>query len=178
MEGEELCDVCPEYHAQRRPPTLDFRLPPPAIETVGQGSGDKDQAGDDAAVEIMTFTGPTEVLRQDAVCDRELSQYEKDLETMMGCCLYCRVEGKPFEHSATTCARRHDWIRAKTKALRECQGKNKEWMDRFAVCWKCYQPQEICRAADPEYEEVTACQFPDMVIPLCFGAFNRPGRTQ
>ncbi|KAF9767808.1 hypothetical protein IL306_014962 [Fusarium sp. DS 682] len=178
MEGEELCDVCPEYHAQRRPPTLDFRLPPPAIETGGQGSGDKDQAGDHAAVEIMTFIGPAEVLRQDAVCDRELSQYEKDLETMMGCCLYCRVEGKPFEHSATTCARRHDWIRAKTKALRECQGKNKEWMDRFAVCWKCYQPQEICRAADPEYEEVTACQFPDMVIPLCFGAFSRPGRTQ
>ncbi|KAJ0125645.1 hypothetical protein HZ326_31250 [Fusarium oxysporum f. sp. albedinis] len=51
-------------------------------------------------------------------------------------------------------------------------------MDRFAVCWKCYQPQEICRAADPEYGEVTACQFPDMVIPLCFGAFSRAGRTQ
>jgi hypothetical protein len=126
MEGEELCDVCPEYHAQRRPPILDFRLPPAATETVGQGSGDKDQPGNNAAVEIMTFTGPTEVLCQDAVCDRELSQYEKNLETIMGCCLYCRVEGKPFKHSATTYTRRHDWIRAKTKALRECQGKNKE----------------------------------------------------
>jgi hypothetical protein len=39
------------------------------------------------------------------------------------------------------------------------------------------QPQEICRVADPEVEEETECRFPDMIIPLCCGAFLRPGRT-
>jgi hypothetical protein len=114
----------------------------------------------------MIFTGPTEVIRQAQVCDEELSRYERDLETMKGCCLYCRVEGKSFEHVVTACARRFNWIRAKQKALRDCQSKKKEWMDPHAVCWKCYQPQEIWRAADLEYEGDKSCQYPDMVMPL------------
>ncbi|KAL5611084.1 hypothetical protein FOBRF1_007201 [Fusarium oxysporum] len=145
-------------------------------ETEAGQDGDNGSA--DLAVSEMIFTGPAEVLRQDQVRDEELSRYERDLETMKGCCLYCRVEGKSFEHTVTACARRFDWIRAKQKALRDCQSKKKEWMDRHAVCWKCYQPQEICRAADPEYEGDNSCQYPDMVMPLCFGAFSRPGRTK
>jgi hypothetical protein len=99
----------------------------------------------------MTFTGPAEVLRHVEVCDGELSRYERDLETMRSCCLYCRVERKPFQHTAAACARRFDWIQAKTKALQDCKKRGREWMDRFTVCWTCFQPQEICRAADPEY---------------------------
>ncbi|KAF4335798.1 tlh3 [Fusarium beomiforme] len=177
MEGDELCSVCPEHHAQCRPPTLEFHLPRPVRDETEAGQ-DRDNGSGDVAVSEMIFTGPTEVIRQDRVRNEELSRYERDLETMKGCCLYCRVEGKSFEHTVTACARRFDWIRAKQKALRDCQSKKKEWMDRHAVCWKCYQPQEICRAADPEYEGDNSCQYPDMVMPLCFGAFSRPGRTQ
>ncbi|RKK44596.1 hypothetical protein BFJ69_g18316, partial [Fusarium oxysporum] len=177
MEGDELCSVCPEHHAQCRPPTLEFHLPRPLRDET-EGGQDGDNGSADLAVSEMIFTGPAEVLRQDQVRDEELSRYERDLETMKGCCLYCRVEGKSFEHTATACARRFDWIRAKQKALRDCQSKKKEWMDRHAVCWKCYQPQEICRAADPEYEGDNSCEYPDMVMPLCFGAFSRPGRTK
>ncbi|PNP50722.1 hypothetical protein FNYG_15934 [Fusarium nygamai] len=178
MEGDELCSVCPTHHAQCRPPTLEYRLPaPPPDETAAAGQ-DRDNGGASRAVYEMIFTGPAEVLRQAQVRDEELNQYERDLETMKGCCLYCRVEGKSFEHVAAACARRFDWIRAKKKALHDCQSKEKEWMDPHAVCWKCYQPQEICRAADPEYEGDKSCQYPDMVMPLCFGAFSRPGRTQ
>ncbi|KAK2666817.1 Helicase, C-terminal [Fusarium oxysporum f. sp. vasinfectum] len=177
MEGDELCSVCPEHHAQCRPPTLEFYLPRPLRDETEAGQ-DGDNGSADLTVSEMIFTGPAEVLRQDQVRDEELSRYERDLETMKGCCLYCRVEGKSFEHTVTACARRFDWIRAKQKALRDCQSKKKEWMDRHAVCWKCYQPQEICRAADPEYEGDNSCQYPDMVMPLCFGAFSRPGRTK
>ena len=97
---------------------------------------------------------------------------------MLGCCVYCRVEGKPFEHTVTTCARRHHWSKAKQKALRDCQSRNRDWLERYVVCWNCYQPQEICRAADPDYNRDRSCRFPDIVIPLCFGAFSRPGRTK
>lgn len=175
MEGDELCGVCPEHHIERRPPSLKFSLPGP---TNGSGQGGDDSTEASPGAGEMVFTGPNEVLRQARVYDEELSQYERDLEIMVGCCLYCRVEGKPFEHAAAACARRHNWIRAKQKALRECQGKGKEWMDRYAVCWICYQPQGICRAADPEYDGDGSCRFPDMVMPLCFGAFGRPGRTK
>ncbi|RBA14537.1 hypothetical protein FPRO05_03329 [Fusarium proliferatum] len=177
MEGDERCSVCPEHHAQCRPPTLEFHLPRPLRDETEAGQGG-DNGSADLTVSEMIFTGPAEVLHQDQVRDKELSRYERDLEIMKGCCLYCRVEGKSFEHTVTACARRFDWIRAKQKALRDCQSKKKEWMDRHAVCWKCYQPQEICRAADPEYEGDNSCQYPDMVMPLCFGAFSRPGRTK
>ncbi|RGP78560.1 telomere-associated recq-like helicase [Fusarium longipes] len=152
MEGDQLCGVCPVPHTERRPATLKFRLPLPPPVTAGQDRDDVDRSAGPIASEIMTFTGPAEVLRQAEACDEELGRYEKDLETMRGCCLYCRAEGKPFEHTATACARRFNWIRAKEKALRDCQSKQREWMDRYTVCWKCYQPQEICRSADPEYE--------------------------
>jgi hypothetical protein len=42
------------------------------------------------------------------------------------------------------------------------------------ACWNCYQPQDICRAADPEHEE-TECRFPDMVMPLCYGVYKQVG---
>jgi hypothetical protein len=51
---------------------------------------------------------------------------------------------------------------------------DKEWIQRYVACWNCYQPQDVCQAADPEHEEVE-CQFPDMVMPLCYGVYNRPG---
>ncbi|KAH6985535.1 hypothetical protein EDB80DRAFT_511797, partial [Ilyonectria destructans] len=150
MEDDELCGVCPEYHRERRPPGLQFHLP----KLIRSSSAEPEEDGDAEArpsASEMVFTGPREVLRQAQVCDEELSRYESDLQTMLGCCLYCRVEGKPFEHAVTTCARRHHWIKAKQKALRDCQSRDRDWLERYVVCWNCYQPQEICRAADPDY---------------------------
>jgi hypothetical protein len=42
------------------------------------------------------------------------------------------------------------------------------------ACWNYYQPQDICRAADPEHKK-TECRFPDMVMPLCYGVYKRAG---
>ncbi|KAK3935784.1 hypothetical protein QBC46DRAFT_367343 [Diplogelasinospora grovesii] len=150
MEGDELCGVCPALHAEARPGDLEFRFPQKEEE------------------EEMIFTGPEEVLRQDQIHDEALSRYERDLETMTGCCLYCRVEGRPFEHKPMACSRRTHWIQAKKEALRTRRKEGKDWMKRYLVCWKCYQPQEICHK----------CRFPDMVMPLCYGAFCRPDRTR
>ena len=85
MPGEEVCEVCREPHQEARPPNVKFGL-------ARQGR--------------MSFTGPDKVLRQDHVRDQVLDGYEKDLEIMLGSCLYCRVMGRRFLHAPDTCSRR------------------------------------------------------------------------
>jgi len=122
----------------------------------------------------MVFTGPEEVLRQDYVRDQVLDSYERDLQTLAGSCLYCRVEGRSFEHAARKCSRRFHWIQAKNEAHQTRKREGKDWIERYVACWHCYQPQDICRVADPEHEE-TECRYPNMVMPLCYGVWQRPG---
>jgi hypothetical protein len=54
----------------------------------------------------MVFTRPEEVLRQDYARDQVLDSYKRDLQTMVGSCLYYRVEGHRFKHVAGKCSRR------------------------------------------------------------------------
>lgn len=154
MEGEECCQVCGQPHKDQRPQGIHFCL---------------------ASESEVQYTGPAEVLRQDYLCDRVMDRYEKDLEIMVGSCLYCRIGGRKFDHEVSTCQRRFHWINAKTQAYQTRKRENKEWIRRYLACWKCYQPQEICRVADTEHKE-SKCRFPDMVMPLCYGVFFRPGR--
>ena len=153
MAGEEACQVCGEPHTEARPRDLTFALERPAG---------------------MVFTGPEEVLRQDYTRDQVLDSYERDLQIMVGSCLYCRVEGRSFEHAARKCSRRFYWINAKNEAYLARKGEGKDWIERYVACWNCYQPQDICRAADPEHEE-TECRFPDMVMPICYGVYKQVG---
>jgi hypothetical protein len=153
MVGEEVCQVCREPHAEARPLDLKFEL---------------------AVTRGIQFTGPDEVLRQDHVQDRVLDSYERDLEVMLGSCLYCRILSRKFDHAPGACSRRFHWIHAKNEAYQTRKREEKEWIQRYVACWNCYQPQDLCRAADPEHEE-TECRFPDMVMPLCYGVYRRPG---
>jgi hypothetical protein len=153
MLGEEVCQVCQEPHKEARPPDLQFALP---------------------ALGGMAFTGPEEVLRQDHTRDEALDRYERDLQIMLGDCLYCRALGRQFKHPAQKCSRRFDWIHAKNEAYQLRKREEREWIPRYVACWDCYQPQDICRVADPEHEE-TECQFPDMVMPLAMGCSVEQG---
>lgn len=153
MVDEEVCQVCKEPHTQARPPDLVFALQKPAA---------------------TAFTGPDEVLRQDYVKNQVLDCYERDLQAMVGTCLYCRVVGRSSAHLAHTCGRRFHWINPKREAYEKRKAEGREWIKPYVVCWKCYQPQDICRVADPEHEE-TACRFPDMVIPICYGKYRHAG---
>lgn len=159
MAGDEACRVCDEPHGQARPAGLAFSFPSPP-------------PGDETAV--ATHTGPGEVLRQDQMNEEVFRRYRTDLEEMAGICLYCRTRALDFEHGPGSCRLKWDWIRAKSEALKIGRGKGRGWMEKYVACWKCYQPQDICRAADPDGDE-TACRFPDMVMPLCYGVFQRAG---
>ena len=153
MLGEQPCQVCNEPHEEGRPAGVVFAL---------------------TAAVPMHFTGPAEVLRQDHVRDEALDSYEKDLEIMIGSCLYCRVGHRKFDHMPDACSRRFEWIRAKETAYQTRRKEGKEWIGRYVVCWRCYQPQDICRVADPEHEE-RVCRFPDIVMPLCHAVYHRVG---
>jgi hypothetical protein len=80
---------------------------------------------------------------------------------------------RSFEHTAGSCHRRWDWIRVKNDVLEELKGQDKDWILQYVACWKCFQPQGICQVADPEHAE-SECQYPDMVLPLCYRVFVRP----
>ena len=153
MAEDEVCQVCVKPHEEPRPADLKFSLP--------------------QQVE-MAFTGPDEVLRQDHMRDQVLERYKSDLEIMLGICLSCRIQRRKFNHLPQACSRRFDWIHAKNNAYQARKTEGKEWIQRYVVCWKCYQPQDICHAADPEHEEVE-CRFRDMIMPLCYGVYHRPG---
>jgi hypothetical protein len=47
----------------------------------------------------------------------------------------------------------------------------------YVACWMCYQPQGVCRVADTEHEE-RLCQYPDVVMPVCYGVYHRVGGTK
>jgi superfamily II DNA or RNA helicase len=152
--GDIPCGVCllaPNQVA--RPSGLHYQLQPPP-ETI--------------------FSASNEVLQQDFIQDRVLEQYEHDLTIMQGLCLYCRAMSRSFEHSTSSCRQKWDWIRAKQDVLRRCKEEGKEWILEYVVCWTCFQPQSICRVADPQAGE-DKCRFPDMVMPLCYGMYVRPG---
>ena len=153
MASDELCQTCDKPHANARPHDVTF------------GSSDGER---------MAFTGPEEVRRQDHRQDQALDSYEKDLGCLMSLCLYCRILDRRFNHSPGECSQRFESIRAKKVACRVQKDNGKGWMPSYIVCWKCYQPQSICRVADPEHSEST-CRFPDMVIPLCYGVYKRVG---
>ena len=156
---EEPCQMCGGWgRTDARPAGLQFSLP-------------------SAAKEEEAYTGPAEVLRQDQLQDQALERYEQDLRLMAGSCLYCRAMSRRFDHAPMSCSRRFDWVHAKNEAYQAQRAAEKAWIAKYVACWRCYQPQHICRAADPDHEQ-TACQLPDMVMPLCYGVYRRAGSRE
>ncbi|PNP44463.1 hypothetical protein TGAMA5MH_03809 [Trichoderma gamsii] len=110
MEGEDACGVCKEPHSVKRPEDLVFQLRLAQKEgaarnekgEIAGGSGRGQQEQEQEQEQEMQFTGPSEVLRQDRMREEELRRYERDTETVAGTCLYCRVEGRAFNHTAAT----------------------------------------------------------------------------
>lgn len=174
MVGDELCEVCPEHHTERRPAELEYRLPRIAAEDSSDEDGS--DAGSDAdhrGARAMEYTGPSEILRQAKVGDEALARYEKDIEALKGCCVLCRVDKRPLNHSVASCPRQKLWMDPKRRTHLEYKRQGKQWIPDFLVCFLCLQPQTIC----PVDKAPSGCAYPDMVMPLCYRAFNRQGRS-
>ena len=147
----------------------------------------------------MTYTGRSEIRSQRWQHTNEESEYRQNMEAIKGMCMVCRVSGVNWHHAAGTCSDRFGWIRAKTEVMERCRSKKKRWMPWLKVCWRCFQPQWLCRAADPAMSEGagpskvarrgrgtaaeesrvnrTECEYRDLVIPLCHAVFKKEART-
>ena len=84
--------------------------------------------------------------------------------------------GRPFDYTAIQYAQCFDWIRAKKAVLVACYKQGKCWITLYIACWQCFQLQTVCRVTDPVYEE-TSCWLTDLVLPLCYGIYQRPGQA-
>ena len=159
IEGEdELCGVCPQHYTERQPASLELRLPsflPPLSLVDMDRDRDKDKVekeeeeeedeeeeegrqgghrGDsrDKDASSMVYTGPEAVCWQRRLDEEALERFERDLQSMHGCCLLCRVRGKiPFDHVPDRCPRRQEWLRPKAKVLGLCKKIGKPWIQPF-----------------------------------------------
>jgi hypothetical protein len=112
------------------------------------------------------------VLQHDRLQEEVLSQFEAGMAAMIGSCMLCRVKGRPFDHAAAACSRRHVWLREKKAVLQDCKAEGRLWMEKYTACFLCYMPQTICRRADPDAGEGREeCLYKDLIMPLCYAAF-------
>ena len=112
-----MCQVYREPYKEGRPLNLKFEL------VTHRG---------------MEFTGPDEVLQQDHVRDQVLDSYKRDLEVILGSCLYYRILGCKFNHVPGKYSRQFHWIHAKNEALQTRKREEKDWIQWYMIYWNCY----------------------------------------
>ena len=196
MEGEdELCAICPKHHTERRPSGLAYQLPARTLDDQAReeehdSDDDEDSECDSASiaaqrsrrvtVRTMQYTGPRDVRQRDRLDEEARTEFEAAMRLMIGSCLLCRMKNRDFNHSGGSCSRRHEWLRAKKRVLTDCTREGKGWIEKFAACYMCLMPQTICHRADPEAgeQEADGCQYRDLVLPFCWGAFTTAALRQ
>lgn len=149
MMEDVACAVCGRSHEEVVPPQ------------VGEEQGSR-------------YTG-LEMIRKDRLrAQTELSQYQRGLVNMKGNCPLCRGLGERWDHHFATCHRRHQVFRARDDAARRHKELGTKWIQPYTACFRCFQPQVICKRADPERagERQRECEHRDIVLPLCLGIFH------
>lgn len=119
----------------------------------------------------IVHTGEAEILRQNKESAEAELAYRYEMEVAAHTCLYCRTRGRESGHEPGECGFRDDWLREKMKAAKR---NGNQWMPKFGVCFQCYHPQFVCKAGFTS----TRCELPDQVMPVCIGAYQRPGGRQ
>lgn len=157
-----LCDNC---HQAGFP-----CLPPDRTDVEDQGGEEEDVQDLECGRDMLRGR-----VRQQAW---ELADYQKGLELWRGVCMICyhlpRIasgqEGHT-RHGLDGCGneRRYEYFDAKKRANRAGQASG-GWFAGYSSCYRCFQPQVIC-----DQRRKGGCQFPDMVLPLCWAMFQKRG---
>ena len=150
-DGPYTCSVCMKqgYHSDPRRPTDRFSFPPDPV---------------------TTYPGPQRLLDTERAKFTVLERYTDELQLHLGTCLYCRVFERDFQHPSDSCVYKWDWYNAKKMAITAARNSpRKYWIKSYVACFMCLQPQSICRRAE---DGTTKCQFPDLILPLCYGLYK------
>ncbi|KAG6090771.1 hypothetical protein E4U30_007991, partial [Claviceps sp. LM220 group G6] len=127
----------------------------------------------------MVYTGPEAVLQKRQLEEEALEKLETGLRSLRGCCLGCRMKKKPYDHTAKSCVPLNPLWRAKSNAIKTCKDSGRTWIEPFTACYMCFMPQSSCSQPNPETNPTrrntsklsATCEFADMILPLCYGAF-------
>jgi Orsellinic acid/F9775 biosynthesis cluster protein D/Helicase conserved C-terminal domain len=151
FQDDALCGVCQQRGA--------LAGPTDEVEEVSPG---------EAPPAPPASTGAAIIQRKAREAHFELSRYQEDLLAVQGTCLLCRASGEAWDHSFSTCARRHEFFQVKSAVVQSCPG---PWIAPFAACYWCYNPQSVCHRADRS-NGTPHCRYPDLVMPLCYGIYR------
>ena len=80
-----------------------------------------------------------------------------------------------WDHSFTSCPRRHDVFRDRAQARQRHEGRGRRWLQPYTSCFWCLNPQSICQHAELSDQDTDTCEHPNVVLPLCFGVYESLG---
>ena len=137
---------------------------------------------------ISTMTGSSEVMddpyldptigsaqrsQQVQQDSQQLQDYKDYLQALQGTCLICQILPKsspdPRPHPFIQCwsLKRRDFFQAKKQAQHE-GAQHGGWIQRFAGCFGCYNPQIVC-----SQQGQGGCQYPDLIMQACWAMYQR-----
>lgn len=103
----------------------------------------------------------------------ELAQYREHLAAMRGLCSLCRARDEAWDHAFPKCAQRHQVFQVRAETRRRLEARGKTWLKSFTACFWCLNPQSVChRAGSGGDQDSRRCEFPDIVLPLCYGVYG------
>ncbi|EED17281.1 DNA helicase, putative [Talaromyces stipitatus ATCC 10500] len=161
---DPLCDRC-HFH-QENPESL-------STDSTTTSSSDLEEN-----VDLDLTIGSQMRIQQVQQESRQLQQYEDFLQALRGTCVICRIlpssSADTKKHSFINCWNpyRQDFLEAKKRAQQE--GKQFQgWMQRYAGCFRCYNPQAVC-----SQQGQGTCLYPDLVMQACWAIYQIKAWTE
>ena len=117
--------------------------------------------------------GSTQQLQQVQRNSQQLQGYKDYLQALRGTCLICWILPKsspdPGSHPFMQCwsSQRQVFLQAKKRAQQE-GAQHGGWIQWFAGCFSCYNPQIIC-----SQQGQGGCQYPDLVMQACWAIYQK-----
>ena len=102
----------------------------------------------------------------------ELAQYRLDLASVKATCLFCRAVRQDWDHEFSVCPRRFEVFEQRKKARQRHEQRGRKWLQPYASCFWCLNPQSICQRAELAGKSTSVCEYKDIVLPLCYGVFE------
>lgn len=105
----------------------------------------------------------------------EIAMYRDHIVAMRGICAFCRVRNEAWDYKFSRCAQRHQVFQLRAEARRRLEARGRTWLRQFSACFWCLNPQAMCsRVGSEDDRNKSQCNFPNVVLPLCYGVYSSP----
>lgn len=156
---DPLCDQC-------RDSSMDDASPSPSSTTASPSESVYNPDLDPTSGSIQRI----QLIRQES---QQLQDYEDYLQALHHTCLICQIlpltspDQRPHPFLQCWNPQRQVFLQAKKQAQQE-GAEHGGWIQRFAGCFRCYNPQVVCSR-----QGQGGCQYPDLVMQACWAIYQR-----